>query len=151
MANKDNKLSGLEIPRLMSQHFDEIFKIQNNLQKRMKCDFESMSLKQIVEFNFKNNHAFQDEVCEMMDALGGINDGVGNAGWKWWKKDYISNDSKALSELSDSDLLELKFEVVDMFHFFINTALSVGMTGSELFSMYLSKNKENIKRQENGY
>ena len=56
-----------------------------------------------------------------------------------------------IDSLSEGDLMELKYEVVDMFHFAINFAVSIGMTGSEFFSMYLSKNQENHKRQQNGY
>lgn len=151
MANSDNKCSVLDVELKESNDFDLLFKIQNDLQRRLGCKFEEMSTQEVVDFNFKNKHAFDDEFCEFMDAIGGIDDGIGNAGWKWWKRANADVWRTKISQLSDNDTKELKFEVVDMFHFAINMALSVGMTGSELFSMYLSKNEENFNRQEKGY
>lgn len=149
MANKDNKCASLSFARLQSDHFDTIFNLQAAFQKRLGTDFNSMTCQERADFCMKNSHAFHDEVSEMMDALGGINDGIGSAVWKWWKWNNQKNIS--FNDLSDDDLLELKFEVVDMFHFFINFALACGMTGSELFSMYLAKNRENHNRQNKGY
>ena len=55
------------------------------------------------------------------------------------------------SDLSPEDQLECKFEIVDMLHFFMNYAISVGMTPQELYNMYMSKNKHNRDRQARGY
>jgi hypothetical protein len=87
----------------------------------------------------------------MFDALGGINDGIGNAAWKFWKSLHCDSEVLTIEDLSDKDLLELKFEIVDAFHFMINFAISIGMTGSEVYSLYKIKNKENFERQENNY
>jgi len=98
-----------------------------------------------------NTHAILDEIHEATDALGGIKDGKGNAIWKKWKSAYSSYDSLKFSDLSESDKIECKFEIVDMLHFFMNYAASIGMTSQEMYNMYMSKNKENRKRQENNY
>lgn len=151
MANTDNKCSGLEIHKLQSPHFDTIFSMQKSLQEKLGYDFESMSLKEISEFWFFNKHAMDDEISEMFDALGGIDDGIGNAVWKKWKSKNAEGADMKISSLSQSDKKELFFEVVDMFHFAINFAVSIGMTGSDFFSMYKSKNEENIRRSDSGY
>jgi hypothetical protein len=56
-----------------------------------------------------------------------------------------------VSDLSPEDVKELKMELVDIQHFVFNMMISVGMTADELYNFYLSKNKENIRRQENNY
>ena len=53
--------------------------------------------------------------------------------------------------LSGEELLETKFEYVDMFHFFMNIGLLLGIDGNELAELYYLKNKENFARQERGY
>jgi dimeric dUTPase (all-alpha-NTP-PPase superfamily) len=92
-----------------------------------------------------------DEIHEATDALGGIKDGSGNAIWKRWKKDYESFSLKKFSDLSEQDQLECKFEIIDMLHFFMNYAASIGMTPKEMYNMYMSKNEENRRRQANNY
>ena len=56
-----------------------------------------------------------------------------------------------ISDLSEDDVKELKMELVDIQHFLFNMMISVGMNAEELYNFYLSKNKENIARQERGY
>jgi hypothetical protein len=109
-----------------------------------------MSLREIMEFWHMNNHAMIDEIHEATDALGGISQG-GNAIWKKWKKAYPEYSDKKFSDLSPEDQLECKFEIVDMLHFFMNYAASIGMTSKEMYNMYMSKNKENRDRQKRGY
>jgi hypothetical protein len=98
-----------------------------------------------------NNHAMIDEIHEATDALGGIKDGSGNAIWKKWKKAHESYSNMKFSDLSETDQLECKFEVIDMLHFFMNYAISIGMTPGEMYNMYMAKNEENRARQQNGY
>ena len=38
-----------------------------------------------------------------------------------------------------------------MLHFFMNYAVSIGMTPQEMYNMYMSKNEENRERQKRGY
>ena len=70
---------------------------------------------------------------------------------KYWKKDHNKAKSMTIKDLSDKDLLELKFEIVDAFHFLINFGVSIGMTGSEFYNLFVSKNQENTDRQNRGY
>ena len=153
MANTDNKCAELEIEDLYSQSTDtlgDILNLQSETQRTVyDYNFEEMSLRELMEFWHMNNHALIDEIHEATDALGGIQDGDGNAIWKKWKKAYASFSDKKFSDLSSSDQLECKFEIIDMLHFFMNYAASIGMTPQEMYNMY--KNQENRKRQQNNY
>lgn len=132
---------------------DEVFELQRSLQQKFP-ETENIGKQSIADTAVaaqRNMHAFMDEVMEFMDALGGVKDGYGNGAWKYWKQDYKKAKVDRISDLSETDLTELKFEYVDMFHFFINWGLMIGMTGTELIDMYVSKNKENFERQKRGY
>ena len=66
--------------------------------------------------------------------------------FKHWK-DYSKMTDKELAHAYD----KAKEELVDAWHFFMNLMLGLGMTADDLYSGYLIKNKENIRRQEEGY
>lgn len=169
MANTDNSCAKLEIKDLWYEathtpRYDrekatiscdtlgDILNLQAETQKNVYgYDFENMSLREVMNFWHMNTHAMIDEIHEATDALGGIKEGSGNAIWKRWKKDYASFGEKKFSDLSETDQLECKFEIVDMLHFFMNYAASIGMTSKEMYNMYMSKNEENIERQRRGY
>lgn len=154
MANTSNECSGLEIKMEIADQFDEILEMQKTLQLRIDPEFcnPTESIASVARFLLGNKHALEDELSETMDALGGIHDGFGPAAWKWWKKDNKGiMENMVIADLSDRDTKELKMEVVDQFHFFMNQMIKIGMTGSELYSMYKSKNAENFNRQNNGY
>jgi len=147
MANTDNTCAKLEIEDLWtdathtpkydhekstigSDTLGDILNLQSETQKSVYgYDFQSMSLREIMEFWHMNNHAMIDEIHEATDALGGISEG-GNAIWKKWKKAYPEYSNKKFSDLSLEDQLECK---------------------KEMYNMYMSKNKENRDRQKRGY
>jgi hypothetical protein len=155
MANIDNSCSELNIEDLYSKSSDtlgDILNLQADTQRNVyNYNFDEMNLREVMEFWHMNTHAMIDEIHEATDALGGIKDGNGNAIWKKWKQAYDTYGSKKFSDLSPSDQLECKFEVIDMLHFFMNYAISIGMTPSEMYNMYMSKNLENRRRQQNNY
>lgn len=159
MANTDNKTNHLDVDNKVYPAIDLLFQTQESLQDYIAekkglpqpLDISTSNIRNIGEWMLKQKHAFDDEFSEMMDALGGIDDGIGSAAWKWWKDDNKKANLIYLSDLSDNDLKELKMEYVDMLHFFINMGLFLGMDGSEVMNMYISKNKENIERQKNNY
>jgi hypothetical protein len=155
MANIDNSCSKLEIENLYSQSKDtlgDILETQTFTQREVYgYDFTSMNLREIMDFWHMNNHALIDELHEATDALGGIKDGDGSAIWKRWKKAHSTFSDKKFSDLSEEDQLECKFEIIDILHFFMNMATSIGMTSQEMYNMYMSKNKENHERQKRGY
>jgi hypothetical protein len=152
MANKDNKCADLNTLDQKSKDWDFIFNLQKSTQENTYgFKFDSLSLEELSKFWCVNKHALDDEICEMFDALGGIDDGIGNAAWKYWKADHEKAKTMKVEDLTDNDLKELKFEIVDAFHFLINFAVSINMSGSDLFNMFKAKNLENIARQKNNY
>ena len=160
MANTDNSCANLEIEDVWTKQVNnpdsadtlgDILNLQAETQKNVYgYDFENMSLREVMGFWHMNNHALIDEIHEATDALGGISNG-GSAIWKRWKKDYSKYENMKFADLSKEDQLEAKFEIVDILHFFMNMAASIGMTSQEMYNMYMSKNKHNRERQRNGY
>jgi len=162
MNNKsENTCSHLEIEDLYSQlghnttrldSLGQILKMQKNTQELLYgYNFQDMNIGEVVEFLHMNNHAFQDEVHEMFDALGGIKDGNGNAAWKPWKAKHQETKAMKLTDLSKNDLKELHMEFVDMLHFFMNYAIALNLDAKTIFNYYFAKNKENHDRQERNY
>lgn len=154
MANSDNVCSNLEVKDWSSADRDSLELIYNKqieLQKRLGFDFKDWNLKQISDFWLVNKHAMSDELNEMFDALGGINEGIGSAAWKYWKSDNKKAESMKISDLSESDRLELYYEWIDGLHFYMNFAISIGMTSQDITNLYMAKNAENHNRQDRGY
>jgi hypothetical protein len=155
MANTDNTCADLKIEDLYSQSTDtlgDIMALQKDTQSSVYgWNFDNMTLREIMSFWHVNTHALTDEIHEATDALGGIKDGSGNAIWKYWKSDFSKYSFMKFSDLSKGDQLEAKFEIIDMLHFFMNYAISIGMTPQEMYNMYMAKNAENRDRQKRGY
>ena len=154
MANSDNKCADLKVEDHYSNTNDTlglIYNKQKELQSRLGFDFTDWSLDKIAKFWTVNKHAMSDELNEMFDALGGINDGIGSAAWKYWKQDNLKAGSMTIKDLSESDRLELFYEWIDGLHFYMNFAISIGMTSEDIVNLYIAKQKENINRQERGY
>jgi hypothetical protein len=154
MANTDNKCSDLEVKDFYEKSEDTlglIYNKQKELQERSGFDFKDWSIKKIVDFWMVNKHALSDELNEMFDAIGGINEGIGSAGWKYWKGDNSKTQNMKISDLSESDRLELYYEWIDGLHFYMNFAISIGMTSKDIVNLYMSKNAENHNRQDNNY
>jgi dimeric dUTPase (all-alpha-NTP-PPase superfamily) len=59
--------------------------------------------------------------------------------WKWWKKPTRFDETRA------------KEEVIDLWHFLVQTSIELGMTPTEILDEYLRKNQINKERQEEGY
>jgi hypothetical protein len=158
MANLDNNCADLELKEKYedyTEHLTELMKLQKDIQENVYgynfSELENAPLRKVREFWDWNYHALQDEFREAYDALGGIHDGIKNASWKPWKKDYKKMDELTLAGMSERDRLELMYELVDAQHFLFNMMISVGMDGKKLFELYWAKNMENRARQERGY
>jgi dimeric dUTPase (all-alpha-NTP-PPase superfamily) len=59
--------------------------------------------------------------------------------WKWWKKPTKFDQARA------------REEVIDLWHFLVQTSIELGMTPNEILDEYLKKNQINKERQEKGY
>lgn len=154
MANTDNKCSDLQVEDFytgVNDTFGLIYNKQKELQARLGFNFEGWTLKQIADFWMVNKHAMSDELNEMFDALGGVNDGISSAAWKYWKRDNVKAMSMHVSDLTEADRLELYYEWIDGLHFYMNFAISIGMTAEDVVNLYMAKNAENHDRQNRGY
>jgi hypothetical protein len=164
MANIDNQCKDLEVRDYFSENgyehsknsLEDLYSLQAETQqmyfkKQGRKPFSEMNIGDVIDFLMVTNHAIIDELHEMVDAVGGIEDGVGNAAWKPWKSANPEIRQKKLSDLSPGDLKELKMEWIDVMHFVFNAGLAIGVTPAEFYNYYLSKNEENWNRQKNNY
>lgn len=154
MANSDNKCADLNVKDYSQEISDTlgfIYNKQVELQERLGFNFKDLTLKEIADFWMMNKHAMSDELNEMFDALGGINDGIGSAVWKHWKQDNAKASNMKMSDLSEDDRLELFYEWIDGLHFYLNFAISIGMTSKDIVNLYAAKQAENLERQKRGY
>ena len=164
MANTDNKCKDLKVKDYYSENgykpttssLDDLYLLQENTQnmyfeKQGKKPFKDFNIGDLIDFLMVNNHAIIDELHEMVDAVGGIEDGAGNAAWKPWKSKNPEIRKQKLSDLTPGDLKELKMEWIDVMHFVFNAGLAIGVTSDEFYNYYRSKNEENWDRQKNNY
>ncbi len=164
MANQDNKCKDLNVRDYYTEKgytdsnssLADLYNLQAKTQqmyfsKQGKKQFSEFTIGDIIDFLMVNQHAIVDELHEMMDAVGGIDEGVGNAAWKPWKAVNQEIRQKSLTDLTLGDLKELKMEWIDVMHFVFNAGLAIGITPKEFYNYYLSKNEANWERQKNGY
>ena len=59
--------------------------------------------------------------------------------WKWWKTSTKFNEDEA------------KEELIDIWHFVIQSSIELDLTPDEILEEYKRKNKINRERQRNGY
>ena len=98
MANRDNHCSDLDVRDYYTENgyakgrssLADLYQLQAKTQqmyfeKQGKPGFDQFSTGDVVDFLMWTEHAIVDELHEMMDAVGGMHDGVGNAAWKPWK------------------------------------------------------------------
>lgn len=116
---------------------EQIMEKQRELQLRLGTDFSNMTLEERAAFMRDHRGYLADEVAEALYEM---------PCYKLWK-DY--------SKMSEGDVLvawqKVRMELVDSLHFFVNLLLCAGFTAEELHAMYMAKNKENHRRQDEGY
>lgn len=114
---------------------------------------ELFSIGQKFDWLRENKQAFDDEYREVIDALPGMEtpEKDRSAVWKRWKGKYDEIRSRTFEDLSNDELKELKFELTDAFHFFMNMFFALDMDAKEMFVYYYAKNAENHRRAKNGY
>ncbi|MDR3228990.1 MAG: dUTPase, partial [Puniceicoccales bacterium] len=109
---------------------DHIFEMQAALNTRIgvRTDGER-SEKEKTEWVLNYSRAMQQELAELVDSVP----------WKWWAKYQKFDEQNA------------RVEVVDLFHFLISIAQTLGMSAEDVYQAYLKKNKVNHQRQDDGY
>jgi dimeric dUTPase (all-alpha-NTP-PPase superfamily) len=117
--------------RFMAQadKLDEIFRMQEILNKKIGVDLSSLSPEDKTKWALNYSRAMTQEIAELIDSFP----------WKWWAKYQKIDEQNA------------RVEVVDLFHFLVSLAQTLGMTAQDIYDGYVKKNEVNHKRQESGY
>jgi hypothetical protein len=55
--------------------------------------------------------------------------------------------ARSLSDLTEDELKELRYEWIDKLHFMMNEAIAIGLTPEMITNYYVAKNKHNVERQ----
>lgn len=113
----------------MSDKLAELFEMQQKLNQRIGVDTTDMTEEERVKWVLNYCRAMNQEIAELTDSVP----------WKWWAK-YQKFDEQ-----------NCRVEVIDLFHFLISMAQTLGMTADDVYQAYVKKNEVNHKRQEDGY
>jgi dimeric dUTPase (all-alpha-NTP-PPase superfamily) len=108
---------------------EEIFRLQAILNARIGVKLENITEEEKAKWILNYTRAMSQEMAELIDSVP----------WKWWAKYQKFDEQNA------------KVEVIDLFHFLISIAQTLGLTADDVFNAYLKKNEVNHKRQEEGY
>jgi len=109
--------------------FDEIFRMQDALNRRIGVALPPSSEEEKAKWILNYTRAMQQEMAELVDSVP----------WKWWAKYQKFDEQNA------------RVEVVDLFHFLISLAQTLGMSADDVFEAYVKKNQVNLQRQDSGY
>jgi hypothetical protein len=130
--------------------------LQLHLQDKLPHNLPPSKVKtkgELIDCLDANFDAIMDEFRELKTSVGGMSNGdkVASAVWKRWKSDNLKMRSELISDMSEEDRLEMKFEMIDILHFVMNMASALGISYEELYVLYMLKNKENFRRYNSGY
>ena len=107
----------------------ELFRMQKALNERIGVCTDKFDDQQKTEWVLNYCRAMSQELAELTDSVP----------WKWWAKYQKLDEQNA------------RVEVVDLFHFLISLAQTLGMSADDVFEAYMKKNEVNFQRQESGY
>ena len=116
---------------------EQIMNKQNELQRRLGTDFSKLDARERAQF-MKDHFVYLDQ--ELQEALYEM------PFFKAWK-DY----SNLTDEEHKAAWKKVQMELVDSLHFFVNLLLCADMTADDVYNMYMAKNAENHRRQDEGY
>jgi len=126
----DELASALGIPQGgQMDKLEEIFQMQDALNQRIGVSLPPATDEEKAKWVLNYTRAMQQETAELIDSVP----------WKWWAKYQKFDEQNA------------KVEVVDMFHFLVSLAQTLGMTLDDVYIACLKKNAVNHERQESGY
>ena len=107
----------------------QIFEMQEELNARIGVNLKGIDEKEQTKWVLNYTRAMQQEMAELTDSVP----------WKWWAK------------YQEFDKQNARVEVIDLFHFLVSLAQTLGMTADDVFDAYVAKNKVNHQRQDSGY
>jgi dimeric dUTPase (all-alpha-NTP-PPase superfamily) len=108
---------------------EEIFRMQDALNRRIGVALPPPTDEEKTKWVLNYTRAMQQETAELIDSVP----------WKWWAKYQKFDEQNA------------RVEVVDLFHFLVSLAQTLGMSADDVYQAYLKKNAVNHQRQESGY
>lgn len=103
---------------------DMIFELQE------KFDLDVIKNRKLE--NIQPEEWIQKQTLAVMSELAEL---LNEVNFKWWKNPKEVN------------IMNVKEELIDILHFFVGMCNRIGMSSTELFKIYIEKNKENFKRQ----
>lgn len=144
--NPENKCSHLfsqDTSMFDSGPLGQMFKMQKLLQDSLSEKGKGINIDKAcfvekvnqISMEWKN---ISLEMAELLERLP-------HKSWKSY------TDEQLTGFLSEEDKLETWYEYIDMFHFFLNIGLLLGITSEDFIKLYFTKNKENFDRQGRGY
>lgn len=113
----------------MGDMLETMFELQKKLNKRVGVDTDAMDDEERAKWILNYARALGQELAELVDSVP----------WKWW------------AQYQAFDKHNAKVEIIDMFHFLMSLALTLGLSAKDVYGSYLRKNKVNFERQEQGY
>jgi len=108
---------------------ETMFAMQKELNRRIGQDTDVMTDDERATWILNYARALGQELAELVDSVP----------WKWW------------AGYQRFDKQNAKVEIVDIFHFLISLAQTVGLTADDVFRAYMKKNEVNFARQDSGY
>jgi dimeric dUTPase (all-alpha-NTP-PPase superfamily) len=109
--------------------FEEIFRMQDALNRRIGVALPPPGEEEKTRWILNYTRAMQQELAELVDSVP----------WKWWAKYQKFDEQNA------------KVEIVDLFHFLVSLAQTMGLSADDVYQAYVKKNQVNFQRQETGY
>lgn len=113
----------------MDDKLETMFAMQKELNRRIGQDTDVMTDDERATWILNYARALGQELAELVDSVP----------WKWW------------AGYQRFDKQNAKVEIVDIFHFLISLAQTVGLTADDVFRAYMKKNEVNFARQDSGY
>lgn len=143
MINPENKCAQLMTDNVPDISITDMLNMQKKLQdfyaaKGRAVNLDTASFKEKVNdvtVQFRN---FSSEFIELINNLP-------HKEWKTYSPEQLAGFT------SEEHKLESQYEVIDMFHFFLNMCLLMDIDGPTFQKLYYTKNKENFDRQARGY
>jgi len=108
---------------------ERIFEMQEELNGRIGVNLQGIGEEEQTKWVLNYTRAMQQELSELVDSVP----------WKWWAK------------YQEFDKQNARVEVVDLFHFLVSLAQTLGMSADDVYDAYVAKNKVNHQRQQSGY
>lgn len=120
---------------MTNDKLENLFNLQINLQTRFK-NLPILDNKRKQQFININILACLDELSEALRETA------------WKNPEYIDCGWKRTQGFNEEKFQE---ELVDLWHFVINLTLASGMSANNLHDRFITKNKVNHIRQDEGY